>query len=303
MVFKQLELKSRSYIDYWYQLSFNGDRTDTSKIRTIGLLLGPYRNLTTLTASIMALHPNCQVLNHAGDRIFANRKVNFFNRFDKQILDNFLKYALKISQGGKRGNRGGSITLSHAFANHKGIRDLYKRRYGEARIKENVYCLFWKESLRTSNYLRHHQIDLNTFFEHNSLARFLLPIRNPLDCAISNIKTGHANLFYDTDPTDVRQVVDAVLDEIRWVLELKERFPERFFVYTEKQFDADVLREMATFFSLPIDEQWIKDAMNSFKIKKTYIYENEWIDHYLKSLNQHLRNHPQMMEILKAFIE
>ncbi|MHB8529324.1 MAG: hypothetical protein ACYC8V_07420, partial [Caulobacteraceae bacterium] len=38
-------------------------------VRRTAVILGPYRNLTTLTASVLALHPQCQVLNHASDRI------------------------------------------------------------------------------------------------------------------------------------------------------------------------------------------------------------------------------------------
>ena len=49
---------------------------DISTLETICLLSGPYRNLTTLTASMAVLHPNCQVLNHAQGRILPHNKVD-----------------------------------------------------------------------------------------------------------------------------------------------------------------------------------------------------------------------------------
>ena len=60
---------------------------DIQDIESVCLTLGPYRNLTTLTASVLYLHPNCQVLNHAGNRIYGKRKIDFLWDCDKDILD------------------------------------------------------------------------------------------------------------------------------------------------------------------------------------------------------------------------
>ena len=50
---------------------------DPSQLRSVCLALGPYRNLTTLTAGILSLHPQCQVLNHAGVRLLPDPERNF----------------------------------------------------------------------------------------------------------------------------------------------------------------------------------------------------------------------------------
>ena len=54
------------------------NKFSVDNINSIVCLLGPYRNLSTLTASIAALHPNCQVLNHAGEKILNNDSLDFF---------------------------------------------------------------------------------------------------------------------------------------------------------------------------------------------------------------------------------
>ena len=47
---------------------YRSQRVDLSRVRNVVMALGPNRNMTTLTASLIALHPSCQVLNNAGNR-------------------------------------------------------------------------------------------------------------------------------------------------------------------------------------------------------------------------------------------
>ena len=81
-------------------------------VRTVCLFLGPYRNLTTLTASILFLHPNCQVLNHAANRIFHDRRTDFF--------DGYVTRSSTPLCGTRSTRRGGGAwddrRVDHAFA-------------------------------------------------------------------------------------------------------------------------------------------------------------------------------------------
>ena len=54
-----------------------------NRVRRTAVLLGPYRNLTTLTASVLALHPQCQVLNHAGGRLLRRGALDFISSPDE----------------------------------------------------------------------------------------------------------------------------------------------------------------------------------------------------------------------------
>jgi hypothetical protein len=129
-------------------------------IKTVCLALGPYRNLTTLTASILFLHPHCQVLNHAGQRIFDENELDFIADYTNEKFETFLRYAIYISQGGIRRDYGGSITQSHAFDQKHGIRNLFIASKLSL-VKEKITTLFWKESLRTANHIRENNVDLN----------------------------------------------------------------------------------------------------------------------------------------------
>ena len=173
-------------------------KIDIAPIQTVCMTLGPYRNLTTLTASVLFLHPNCQVLNHAGNRIFGDKQLDFIANYNNEIFEAFTQYAIYISQKGTRGDSGGSITLSHAFDKQYSMKDIFNAA-NSCLLKQNITALFWKESLRTSNHIRRHNVDLSRLFKLNRQIRFLLPIRNPLDCAVSNLKTGKVNIFQNED--------------------------------------------------------------------------------------------------------
>ncbi len=100
---------------------------DIESIRTICLALGPYRNLTTMTASILFLHPNCQVLNHAAQRIFGDDRIDFIENFNSETFDHFVRYAIYISQHGQQGQYGGSITHSHAFDGQHEVKGIFEK--------------------------------------------------------------------------------------------------------------------------------------------------------------------------------
>ena len=71
---------------------------DVDAVRTVCLMLGPYRNLTTLTAAIVGLHPNCQVLNHGGMQVFRNNTINFLGDYSDERFEAFIRFAV----GGRR---------------------------------------------------------------------------------------------------------------------------------------------------------------------------------------------------------
>jgi hypothetical protein len=201
---------------------------DISKCESVCLALGPYRNLTTLTAATIFLHPNCQVLNHAGGRIYGHKQVDFLSDYSIKKFNRFIQFAIKLSTSGKSGKYGGTITSSHAFGPKHPMKEVYSHT-GEGLLKRNIKCLFWKESLRTSNVIRDRNVDLDFIFKNDRRLRFLMPIRNPMDCTLSNLRTAHVNIFTNIkDITSEIEVANAVLDEILWFADLQERYPDRF---------------------------------------------------------------------------
>ncbi|MGV6825693.1 MAG: hypothetical protein ACWA5Q_01840 [bacterium] len=275
---------------------------DISGMRTVCLALGPYRNLTTLTASILFLHPNCQVLNHGASRILGDDRLDFLDQYSQEKFDNFVRYAIYISAGGGRGKQGGSILHSHAFDPQHPMGALYRKRYGEALTKPDIQSVFWKESLRTDLHIRDHQIDLGKIFAANPKLRFLLPVRNPIDCALSNKRTGHLKIFGLQKEASVTEVLDKILDEFQWEQQLKASFPDRFFEYFEHDFTTDVARSLAEFLEIEPLQTWLEDVVEAFAIQKPYQHEEELVNHYRQAVEQRFEAYPDFKAKLLAFV-
>ena len=240
---------------------------NAAEIRTHAVFLGPYRNLTTLTASILALHPRCQVLNHAGSRILARDDLDFFRDPSTATMERFVAFALEESRGGRRGDHGGSITLSHAFERGP-IAEAYADRYGDVAVKERVDSLVWKDSLRVSKHLRESGCDVRRLLDALPGLRFLLPVRNPLDCTASNCRTGHAaHLEFVGDPKDPGQVLTAVLGELAWFRSWERERPDRFRSFFANAPGAEVVAALSRFLDLEPDDRWTRDAVRCFDVR------------------------------------
>ena len=280
---------------------FDTNNINISNCKTVCLTLGPYRNLTTLTAAVLFLHPNCQVLNHAGDRIFDNRDVNFLKDYSRYKLNNFIEYATKISSGGKRGDYGGSITYAHAFDSVYQIKDIFSKT-GQNLVKSSVDCLFWKESLRTSNFIRENHIDLKTILKKEERLRFLMPVRNPLDSAKSNLRTGHAYRIKNiSKPSTIKKVVKAILMEIHWFATYHKEFPNRFFYYFEDSISHEMLEKLADFLKLEKNTTWLLNAESVLVSKSSYKHDSALLDYYRKTVEQLFYDLPGFKEKLLSF--
>lgn len=276
---------------------------DIQDIESVCLTLGPYRNLTTLIASVLFLHPNCQVLNHAGSRIYGNRQIDFLWDFNKDKLDRFIQFAIKISGKGERGNLGGSITYSHAFDSMHKMKETFAKT-NLPLIKKQIKCLFWKESQSTSNLIRERQVDLASIFEIEDRLRFLLPIRHPLDCAVSNLNTGHVNRFRGLNRnSSIFEVAHAILDEIFWFADLKKRFANRFFYFFEHEISREMLVDLAGFLQLEPNEVWIANALSVMKIKSGYNHDSKLLRFYRDYINDKSSRFPDLSKGLLSFIE
>ncbi len=274
---------------------------ERKRLRTLCMFLGPYRNLTTLTASILALHPNCQVLNHAGERVFDDNRVNFLFDYTDDKFHAFCKFAIAASQGGEHGDYGGSITLSHAFE-HTKTREVYERRFGGSLLREEVRSIAWKESLRVANFIRRHDVDIPGLLERNPKIRFLMPVRNPLDCAVSNSKTGHVQHFKDLrSDAPIEAILDAFLREYAWFVRLEEQFPRRFFSFHQDEVDAEMLRGLARFLELDATRTWIEDALEIYDVTGKYTHSGELVGRYESMVRLHFDWSPDRRERLLRF--
>jgi hypothetical protein len=274
---------------------------DVSGIETVGVILGPYRNLTTLTAGVLALHPACQVLNHAGMRILPWRMLNIFRGCGPKKMDRFKRYAVSVSAGGQRGDYGGSITYSHAFTRQP-MAGLYRRRYGDRLVKPRIRSLVWKESLRVANQMRRRGTDIDVLLEQAPGLRFILPVRSPLDTARSNMRTGKTAIFPGLgEDAGLEETVTAVLEELLWFADLTRGREDFFLHYFQHSWNRDTLHRLAAFLSLDPEEGWIRDALEVFRVSSRYEYTEPQLDHYRAEVRRLFGGHPGFRKGLLAF--
>ncbi len=258
-------------------------------LKTICLLLGPYRNLTTLTAAVLSLHPNVQVFNHGAERILGNQEVDFIADYSSDKFQRFCNFVVDASADGQNGSYGGTILKSHAFKKGQ-LNQLYQARYGEQRSKDVIRSLIWKDSQRITHAMRKHNFDFDRVLEQEKQLRFLMPVRNPLDCAFSNFRTGHYTIFYTGEKnsetnfsqahqliassnnvlnrfeTQLDQVMTALVSEYNFFLNLQKRFPERFYFFFENNFSRQTLQAISSFLQIEDDEKWLSDALLAFDV-------------------------------------
>lgn len=276
---------------------------DVSGIETVGIMLGPYRNLTTLTAGMLALHPRCQVLNHAGMRILPWRTLNIFRGWTPEKMERFERYAVHISGRGRRGDYGGSITYSHAFTREP-LAGLYRERFGDRLVKREIRSLVWKESLRVANAMRRWEVDIDRLLSDAPELRFILPVRNPLDTAASNLRTGKTTVFQGLeDDPDLEQTVTAVLEELLWFVRLARGRERSFFHYFQHSWSGGTAERLAGFLRLEPDPRWVEDAQKVFRVGGGYEHTRAQRDHYLREVDRLFDRFPGFRDNLRAFAE
>jgi len=274
---------------------------DIKNIETVCLILGPYRNLTTFFSSILFLHPDCQVLNHAGRRVHGNKNIDFLSSYSTEIFENFIRFSLEICSRGERGTYGGSILLSHAFES-KILKNLYRKQKNKLKNKSSIKALVWKESLLNTNLIRTDGFELDNLLIKEKKLKFILPIRSPLDCTFSNIKTGHARLFKGiNDKSTPFDVLGKVIDEIYWFVEKKEMFPDRFFYFFEQDISKNLLIEILKFLNISEDTKWISNAEKVIINKSNYKFDADIINFYEDLISNKFHRFPALIEKLKYF--
>jgi len=242
------------------------ERQTIERINTVVIPLGPYRNLTTLTAAIFALHPECIVLNHAGYRLQNIRRLDFVRYPEPGKIRRFIDASVALAQTGRRGDFGGNILKAHAF-DSKNLSDAYKSRYGNKILKENTHVLFWKESMLISNRIEKYDTNIGDIIEagrqENVKVHFIMPIRHPIDCANSNLKGHYKHL---TNECKFPLVLERVIEEILRFHIIKSQFPQNSFWFREIDLNRLLLRNLCTDLGMTHDQIWEDAALDNMNI-------------------------------------
>jgi hypothetical protein len=242
------------------------ERAACEQIETVVIALGSYRNLTTLTAAFYALHPDAMALNHAWVRVATNPGLDFFADPRPERLRRFVAAAVRLAQGGSFGAYGGSILRSHAF-HRPALRQLYARRFGAQILKPQSRALFWKDSMQVLNHLWANRVDLAALTDALPQLRFVLPVRHPVDCALSVRRSDLWKYLVDgpSKPT-LEVVLERLFDILLWFEQQRRQRPDRFLLFWEFDLNEDFLRRLCAFSCLLFDPQWADDVLSTLTV-------------------------------------
>ncbi len=273
---------------------------DADRITTVVLPLGPYRNLTTMTAALFAFHPNAVVLNHAADRIFGSRS-DPFAALDPARWRRFKATALRLLAHGRKSSYGGNVLLSHAFRTGP-LRPLYHARFGDTLRKPAATTLFWKDSMRFQNRFESGRPPIEAFFAAHDQSRFVFPVRNPMDCTRSNLATGHARHLVPMPERQFGPVLTRILQALRW-FRLRERAaPDRFWSFTEDELGDGFLDRFAAFCRVPEDAGWREDGPRTIEIVPKSEHTEERRTLYVKLVGGLFADDLEMRARLERFL-
>jgi hypothetical protein len=262
----------------------------------LAMFLGPYRNLTTLSAAIIALHPECQVLNHGAQRLLADERIDFFLRPDAATMNRFIEVARVESSAGRRGLFGGSLLFSHAF-DDPALKALYTQRYGDALVKADAKCMVWKDSL----HIQHKLMEDVALFDRLCTAfpdmRFILPIRDPLECAASNAKrSGASQQLTGHQFASLEETLEAILDVIAWVIDKRDKRPDHVFIFTHKDMQPRTFQNLAGHLGLTPTQQWLKDSTSAGKVRiNPYQHDAAFVQRGCDMIRVKLRRWPALL--------
>jgi len=129
--------------------------------------------------------------------------------------------------------------------------------------------------------------------------RFLMPIRNPLDCAVSNVSTGAIEyLAGKGNDVSLERAIELGLVAYDWVRNKRDNRPDRIFVFTQYDERPTVFGALADFLHLTRYEDWIHDTTEAFRITREYQHSAKAVDYTRSATRARLKHWPDTVRRL-----
>jgi len=273
---------------------------------TVCIFLGPLNNLTTLTATALAFHPNVQVLNHGARYLWEARGCNFLCDFTEANYQRFIDEAVTLSlSSGLCRYDGGSILSSHTFEGNPEMIARYIEMHGSGSLKDDIRCLVWKDPMEVERMIEGTMLDFHRLFaQDGGRLRFLLPIRNPLDTMVSISNGQHWKLLQGLNNNELSPILNRLFAMIRRFLNRERDFPKRFFHFTQSEFaETETLQALAEFLRLEPDEGWMEVCKDIWQIRPSYALDETSRKIYALISRLQLSQFPEDMGKLMGFAE
>ena len=115
--------------------------------------------------------------------------------------------------------------------------------------------------------------------------RLLYPIRNPLDCAVSNTISTHVRLLPGLNINSTKEsALEAILNEFLWFLEIEKEMPEKCLHFYAFEVDKAKFEQIANFLDIDSNEEWTESAIRLWKIDQSKYEHNEGFKELYKKL-------------------
>ena len=283
-------LEKRRFETYKRDLVQTATDRNLGSVRTLCLALGPYRSYTTVTAGYIGTHPHCLALNHGGSSVIGDPELDFIAHRRPQVTDNFLRYALALADHG----------LPHE-AKLRPLRRRLPRAAGDG-FRREPRVIFWNDAQRMARHLRRHNVHFDELFRKEPRLRFLLTLRNPIDCAASLVHTGLTRHLQLEPGASLQTVLEAVLREFHWFATLEKRHPDRFFHLAPTTFDPDQAQALARFLGVEADPAWIARATKLFHFEQRRFHDSTLTAQCRQAVERYFENLPEFGNLLLGLL-
>ena len=142
------------------------------------------------------------------------------------------------------------------------------------------------------------KINIKTLITQNPKIKFLMPIRNPLDVAISNFDRPHKRLLSAQNLSCLQDTVSAILEEIAWFISYKKEYPKNFFSFYQNDLNKNTLACLASFLEITPETRWLTDTEKCLVLKNSYEYSKELKDFFNRKARELLKTNPDVLEKL-----
>jgi hypothetical protein len=281
-----------------------GEGGHADELNTVCLFLGPYRNLTSLTAVMLWLHPQCQVLNHGFRLVGAQQAIGFMAPEDSPTFHEYVDLLIDLSTQ-VVGNEECSPHALRVVQENAGVEDAFERLHGVGVgpiKKDPLRSLVWKDSQIITNLLLNMSIMWDEIFDANGKVRFLMPYRNPMECAVSNHRQRKWIFFPGIDDNSATLMVRAVLAEFAWFTAMERRYPDHFFHFYE-DLTQETLRRLQAFLGLDYNQEWVDAVLGLWRIRHPYVFSNEFVAYYASMVRLHFAAWPDEGQKLLDLID
>ena len=132
--------------------------------------------------------------------------------------------------------------------------------------------------------------------------KLILPIRNPIDCAKSNLDSGHWRFLATSECATFDYLVTAILTNIRRLHSHPALTPDRFLMVWQPELTSKSLVDLCEFCGIHPDRRWMENVATNVTIKKRSATGEEK-SLYAGQVDLLFRDLPMMHERLLDFIK